>query len=711
MATNVLEIDERLPVYIHLRLSTSEVPDMTPLNFNSYLARLAISVDVSAASFANARYSSLGFPQQQQTKVQELQETKHPIFSTVVDHTSLIRVICAKPKNDHGNPNEIQDSSSVEGDRQLFDDASSGWSAVWLVEVLLTRPKTRLISPRIAIFARASLRAKATEGGAISLWTPSLSDEDSDPESSLVIEEQPSEEYLVPLAPLSGMNLLDGLSHDIKFGTLPDPPTLSATKILSPTARNAGYSGSALPPEVIKLPGLSNKIYIPVFPCIALRLRSSRLPSGTTLSEDENVVLANLDIDITAYAKVDVIIRSIEFAVVGGKVDQLQLPTHKFPMRCQPMDGISEIFRLVPIAVHTGSSNTIGSQNRNSGISQTEQIASRQDMIRSVSIKVEYTPVLKSKSESISHYSSMDYVDSMGPLVRTVWNTVIDFAIDNTGVTASVQQANDQSRVAQSQFGSDSLPLPSNGGFRSVSGRSSSAWLQMQQLRSPSIGSSMNADLSPMLSGDHWSLPTHPPAAHMAQSGNHQILSPTMASQVSLGFQQQLQQPAYPSAALREISHEGLSITFTGPTQVLAGEIFTWKVFISNNSRSSKRIALIIQPKKWKTNNLKSLPREPLSQTQSSQPQQLLASSSIVIDDAALQSMHTSGKIEADELVSLVNDIRVGPLGPGAIHETEIKLVALGVGVLSLDGVRVVDLAKAAGFECTNLMNVICRRE
>ncbi|KAK7205971.1 TRAPP trafficking subunit Trs65-domain-containing protein [Myxozyma melibiosi] len=697
--------DEKLPVCVRVHIPFAEVPDMTPLRFRGYLTRFAISLEVSAASFANARYSSLGFQLQQTGKVQELQETSHPIFSTIIDQSSLIYVSCVNQKSNQ---------SSHE---------NQGWEAIWLVELPIVRPRARLISPRISIAAQASLRAKALEGGSISLWTPpSASDDDSDPETSILTEEQVTDEYLIPLAPLTSMNLLEGLSHDVKFSRLSTPPTLPVTKVLSPASRVTPLAGAALTPEVVKLAHLASKVYIPVFPCVTMRLRCSRLPNSATLSEDGNVVLANLDIDVTAYAKVDVVLRSVEFVVVGGKVDHLQFPTGKYPIRCKPLDGISEIFRLMSLTTQPATSGGVSSSKRGSGISQNEALTSKHDMVRSVTIKVEYTPVLRPKQDTSSEKLALEDVNSMGPLISTTWNTSVDFSAESPGASNSLQSYADQNRAMTMQ--QDAGRQQSYGGLRSVSGRSSSAWLQMQQLRSPSVGSLPAGDVSPMLGSGSWSLPTQPAAAHMNPYGasaspqmpSHPLLSP-QASQSTLSVpqphqhtqQQQSQQLAY-SAALRQISHEGLNITFTGPTQVIAGEIFTWKVFISNRSRSSKRIALIVQPKKWKVNNTKTLPRDPPQRMHSSQHQGLNAAT-IVADDAALHVMHMSGKIEADELVSLVNDIRVGPLGPGAIHETEIRLVALGVGVLSLDGVRVVDLAKGAGFECTNLMNVISRRE
>ncbi len=44
--------------------------------------------------------------------------------------------------------------------------------------------------------------------------------------------------------------------------------------------------------------------------------------------------------------------------------------------------------------------------------------------------------------------------------------------------------------------------------------------------------------------------------------------------------------------------------------------------------------------------------------------------------------------------MSISTDVRVGPLGSGACHEVQLKLLALKVGVLRLEAVRVVDLGR-----------------
>ncbi|KAK9432350.1 TRAPP trafficking subunit Trs65-domain-containing protein [Lipomyces doorenjongii] len=640
--------DEKIPAYVQLRLAA---PDLSSITFNSYLSRLVLTVDAAAVSFTNTRYSSLGLQIHDQQPVPEHQEASYPIFSAVIDRSSLVLV------------REPTGSSEGEGI----------WTALWHLTVPIMRPKARLASPRISLAARANLRKKSND--AIAIWKAN---------TAAGTEEAPVE-YLSSLTPLNSLNLLEGLAHDALYTG--NPPIWAANKVLPPTlpitATSASQAASvSAVPEFVRLPRLVCKTYTPVFPCISLRLRCSRLPRATTLSEDEFIVLANVDVDVTAFAKVDVVILKVELVVTGGKTEHLTaagIPTEndgaRFPMKCSPLDGISEIFKLYPLSVQSNTGS-----NRNSGANiaghggvvdlgardaQSDSSASAKNMTRSITVKVEYSPVLKQPNEGDSAWG-------YGPDIATVWNTTVDFSASGSGTSGPPQQMTEQNRTGQM--------LQPITGFRSVSGRSSSAWLQMQQqqqqqqqLRSPS-GTLINE--SPMLTGGPWGI-NHP------------------------------QPPSTPSA-FREIVHEGLSLTFSGPTEVLVGQVFVWNVYIINRSRTAKRISLVVQPKTRKMNNAKVLPRSPL--TQQTIQQQNTSLSTIILDDTVLYSAHRTDMIESDELISLDNDIRMGPLAPGASHETELKLVALGVGVLSLDGVRVVDLVKGEGFECTNLMNVICRR-
>jgi hypothetical protein len=96
-------------------------------------------------------------------------------------------------------------------------------------------------------------------------------------------------------------------------------------------------------------------------------------------------------------------------------------------------------------------------------------------------------------------------------------------------------------------------------------------------------------------------------------------------------------------------STQGLTVTFTGPSRVYVGEAFTWSVFVVNRSNRTRKLALIIPPKRRRAGEGKALPNAP-----SNDPPEP------VIDEAMVWQSHRSRYLEPAELVPLVNDIRIG---------------------------------------------------
>ncbi|EWC48376.1 hypothetical protein DRE_02145 [Drechslerella stenobrocha 248] len=142
----------------------------------------------------------------------------------------------------------------------------------------------------------------------------------------------------------------------------------------------------------------------------------------------------------------------------------------------------------------------------------------------------------------------------------------------------------------------------------------------------------------------------------------------------------------------------GLTITFTSMTQnVHPGDIFSWRVFVMNRSNRARRLALLVPPKRRKGEG-KILPSVPHNMTEP------------VVEDAALYSSYKSQHLEVVELIPLVNDVRIGPLAPNACHTAELRFIALATGVLTIEGVRVVDLMTNDITECRELPTVKAMR-
>jgi hypothetical protein len=93
----------------------------------------------------------------------------------------------------------------------------------------------------------------------------------------------------------------------------------------------------------------------------------------------------------------------------------------------------------------------------------------------------------------------------------------------------------------------------------------------------------------------------------------------------------------------------GLTVTFTGPSRVFVGEMFTWSVFVVNRSNRTRKLALVVPQKRKRPFEGKALPSPPVGEP----PEP-------VIDENMVLQMHRSKYLDPTELVPLVNDIRIG---------------------------------------------------
>lgn len=134
----------------------------------------------------------------------------------------------------------------------------------------------------------------------------------------------------------------------------------------------------------------------------------------------------------------------------------------------------------------------------------------------------------------------------------------------------------------------------------------------------------------------------------------------------------------------------GMVISFSGTSSVKVGESFKWRVFVVNKSGSVRRMAMYVQPK------------ERLIDTN------VLAGDIIpVVNRQALKAAHNVGSLEPTGILALANDIKLGPLSPHECYETDITMVALSVGIFSLEGVKIVDTVTGDSYDCGKLMEVV----
>ncbi|KAI4863341.1 TRAPP trafficking subunit Trs65-domain-containing protein [Hypoxylon rubiginosum] len=165
----------------------------------------------------------------------------------------------------------------------------------------------------------------------------------------------------------------------------------------------------------------------------------------------------------------------------------------------------------------------------------------------------------------------------------------------------------------------------------------------------------------------------------------------------------------------------GITMTFTGPSPretIYPGDEFVWNVFVVNRSpvpsAVPRKLAIVVIPRRRRNESRVNRPPSisRLSEPLHGQPQQPKATrdrsvADAVLDENVVHAMQHSSIIDSAEVVCLSADVRVGPLAPGACHVAELRFLALREGIVSVEAVRVIDLANNEHVDIRDLPTVV----
>ncbi|KAG0650035.1 hypothetical protein D0Z07_3875 [Hyphodiscus hymeniophilus] len=150
----------------------------------------------------------------------------------------------------------------------------------------------------------------------------------------------------------------------------------------------------------------------------------------------------------------------------------------------------------------------------------------------------------------------------------------------------------------------------------------------------------------------------------------------------------------------------GVTCTFTGPPPsqpLLAGVPFSWSVFIVNRSDRPRKLALVVLPKRRRTEARITRPPS----TGYGNPRKDPKTADAVVDENIVHAMQKNSAIESTEIVCLSTETRIGPLAPSACYEVKLDFISLRVGVVSIEVVRVVDLATQEHVDIKDLPSIL----
>ncbi|KAI0889260.1 TRAPP trafficking subunit Trs65-domain-containing protein [Annulohypoxylon maeteangense] len=167
----------------------------------------------------------------------------------------------------------------------------------------------------------------------------------------------------------------------------------------------------------------------------------------------------------------------------------------------------------------------------------------------------------------------------------------------------------------------------------------------------------------------------------------------------------------------------GITMTFTSPypdQQIFPGDEFVWNVFVVNRSPAPsaipRKLAIVVVPKRRRNESrvnrppsVSRLPEVSHGQFQQSKMPKDRSVADAILDENVVHAMQHSSIIDSAEVVCLSADVRVGPLAPGACHVAELKFLALKEGIVSVEAVRVIDLANNEHVDIRELPTVIVK--
>jgi hypothetical protein len=150
----------------------------------------------------------------------------------------------------------------------------------------------------------------------------------------------------------------------------------------------------------------------------------------------------------------------------------------------------------------------------------------------------------------------------------------------------------------------------------------------------------------------------------------------------------------------------GVTMTFAGPSldsPIYPGKPFVWSVFIVNRSDRPRKLALLVLPKRRRTEVRITRPPSTGYDGQRKDPKVADA----VMDENIIYAMQRNSAIDPIEIVCLNADTRVGPLAPSACYEVELKFIALKAGIVGVEAVRVIDLGTQEHVDIKDLPSIL----
>lgn len=165
-------------------------------------------------------------------------------------------------------------------------------------------------------------------------------------------------------------------------------------------------------------------------------------------------------------------------------------------------------------------------------------------------------------------------------------------------------------------------------------------------------------------------------------------------------WQRQSLQASRPTS-LTTTTTQGVCFVFHTPEEVLVGETFHIDVSVINQGIKKRRLALLVGANNSTT--ARDL-RGPVRGSMEVPSQQKIQA---VMDAATLSRLHLREYSARADIVSLSADVKIGPLQPGACHETRLDFLVLSVGLVEIDSMTIFDVETKESVQVSEIPTIM----
>ncbi|KAK6463326.1 KRE11-like protein [Scheffersomyces coipomensis] len=554
------------------------------------------------------------------------------------------------------NEEHVVFQGSIEGDNYK----------IWRFEVPITYPKKKFTNPRLLL--------------ACSLNEHEQSESSSDGN----IVPAKSNESLPDYTPDENKNIMNELNNQLLITSLSDTTYSLSNKILgtnkssngnetpktitSPTLTKEHTPEQTFIQSVEKQESLALKasISIPVSASLVIKIKSTK-PAGRN-----NMLLATLNIETSEdlikflegenlddyYFKVSSTLLEFKF----GEVEEIKTEEFSFPMVFKLIDSINLTYKLINNEFLDTEAKSLDTNNN-------------YQFTRPVNIKLDL--------QVQKYIPELDTMDTISNIITTSWSPYLDFSIIAPPINNLLK-----SQTYYSQVQSQPQPSQSVSVSKTVSTRKSAMMNSLYKLKSPSgnlYNSSMQNSNSSLASVGSF-------------ASKKKNLMGSTASSVTVNL-----------TTNSNSSLSGLKLTFEGKLSIKLGEIINWKIQAINNSNNKLNLSLLVQnPINFNPVYSSNAPTNNVSSSNLINSENNPSSNSeiIIYNKIQLYSLYNSLRINTSGVIILNNDVRIGPLDPNTVFETDIQFIGISKGIFNLDGVKIFDMNSGDGLDFGKLVEV-----